>query len=71
MCLGYGMSHVAVAAAGEVTGKKFLWLHFAYTHQTLLPSCLTDSDNTMQYIPCGKDDLKEIGFLDVNVTGAG
>jgi hypothetical protein len=61
------MSHVAVAA----TGKKLVWLHFAYKHPTLLSSCLTDSHNTIQYIPCGKDDLKEIGFLDMNGTGSG
>lgn len=61
------MLHVAAAA----TGKKFPWLHFAYKHPTLLPGCLTDSHNMIQYIPCGKDDPKEIGFLDVNGTGSG
>jgi len=65
------MSHVAVAAAAEATWKKFLWLRFAYKHPILLPGCLTDSHNTIQCIPCGKDDLKEIGFLDVNGTGSG
>jgi hypothetical protein len=54
------MSCVAVAAAaGKATGKKFLWLRFANKHPTLLPGCLTDSRNTIQYIPCGKDDLKK------------
>jgi hypothetical protein len=61
------MSCVAVAA----TGKKFLWLRIAYKHPSLLPSYLADSHNAIQYIPCGKDDLKEIGFLDVNGTGSG
>ena len=49
MCLGYGMSCIAVAAAGEATGTKFLWLCFAYKHPTLLPSCLTDSHRWLRW----------------------
>ena len=60
------MLHLLVAKIG----KKFLWLCFAYKHPTLLPVCLTEP-LTIQYILCGKDDLEEIGFLDVNGIGSG
>jgi hypothetical protein len=57
--------------AGEATGKKFLWLHLSYKCPTFMPGCLTDTHNTIQYIPSGKDDLRELGFLDVNGTDSG
>jgi len=65
------MSHVTVVAASEATEKKFLWLRLSYKCPTFMPGCLADTPNTMQYISCGKDDLKELDFLDVNATASG
>jgi hypothetical protein len=65
------MSLPSVAAACEATGKKFLWLDFTDKHPALLPGCLTDSHNTIQYFPCSKDNLEEIRFPDVNGIGSG
>jgi hypothetical protein len=70
-CLGCGMSHLSLAAAAEATGKNFLWLDIADKHPTLLPGRLSDSHNIIQYLPCNKDSLEEICFLDVNEISSG